>query len=63
MSFATVSNCIVLREVVYGRSRNMIAETINTAAPRHYLWGLDISGTGQGAGGVGGQRVVGFRKR
>ncbi len=37
---------------------NMIAETINTAAPRHYLWGLDLSGTEQGAGGVGG--LLGF---
>lgn len=37
---------------------NMIAETINTAAPRHYLWGLDLSGVEQGAGGVGG--LLGF---
>ena len=38
---------------------NMIAETINTGAPRHYLWGLDLSGTEQGAGGIGG--LLGFK--
>ena len=33
---------------------NMIAETMPSGAPNHYLWGLDLSGAEQGAGGVGG---------
>ena len=37
---------------------NMIAETLPSASPNHYLWGLDLSGTEQGAGGVGGLLAV-----
>ena len=37
---------------------NMIAEIFSSGSARHYLWGLDLSGTEQGAGGVGG--LLGF---
>ena len=37
---------------------NMIAEIFSSGTARHYLWGLDLSGTEQGAGGVGG--LLGF---
>ena len=36
----------------------LIAETLPSASPNHYLWGLDLSGTEQGAGGVGG--LIGY---
>ena len=36
---------------------NMIAETSGTNAA-HYIWGLDVSGSRQGAGGVGGLLAV-----
>ena len=37
---------------------NLIAETMSSSAPNHYLWGLDLSGTEQGAGGIGGLLAV-----
>ena len=33
---------------------NLIAETMPSALPSHFLWGLDLSGSEQGVGGVGG---------
>ena len=33
---------------------NMIAEIFSSGSARYYLWGLDLSGSLQGAGGIGG---------